>query len=494
MKQNRKLAAAVACAMLIGLCGGHALADGTPDPSQIVTPPELIGQVSPDTALSGSAESSAPDAPSSLFPLSEHRDLVVEGTQSQTSQDIRDKETMEDPEGTVSFENLERRVRENNLTMLALDENLNAIDAMDLEEMREGLTQAVDMLQTQKDQLQGLVDGVSSVLDGISRVLDKLCLNSEIVGVAEFFLLAFPQSTIMTLDTQLATCQDTIDQIDNGVIEAQTDDAAAQIANAQNQIVMGAQTLYITLLGLEQTQQNLERSLAALDRTSAELDIRYEMGQISALTLAEVKSGRTSLLSGMKTLEMNLTGLRRQLEAMLGLEETPGTIQLAPLTAVTAEDLAELDYDRDLEWVMKRSYTLEAAEKAWHDAADSYYELRDSDTAADYEVEAARYSMRAADLSHQAAEQSLGLSFAALWDQIADQQQVLSAAKTALAVQQDTYAAAQLKYEQGVLSHNKLLDAADTLESARDTVETEQIDLFTSLNTYRWAVKHGILN
>jgi len=490
MKHKRKLAAALACALAIGLCGGHVLADGAPDPSQIVAPPTLIGSAPSDGPLSGEADTPAPELPSATLPLlNEHRDLVVDG--EDVSQDLAPSE---DPEGTVSFENLEARVREHNLTMLALDENLNAIDAVDLEEMREGLTQAVDMLQTQKDQLQGLVDGVSSVLDKIGTVLDKLCLNSEIVGVAEFFLLAYPQSTIMTLDTQLATCQDTIDQIDNGIIEEQTDDAAAQITNAQNQIVMGAQTLYVSLLGLEQTQQNLQRSLAALDRTVAELNVRYEMGQISALTLAEVQSGRTTLLSGMQTLEMNLTGLRRQLEAMLGLEETPGTIQLAPLQAVTAEELAEMDFEADLKQVKKRSYTLESAENAWHDAADSYHELRDTDTAADYEVDAARYSMRAADLSRQAAEQTLELSFAALWDQIADQQQVLAAAQTALAVQQDTYAAARLKYEQGALSYNKLCDAADTLESARDTVETEQIDLFTAMNTYRWAVKHGILN
>ena len=483
MKQNRKLAAALACALAIGLCGGQVLADGTPAPGQIVTAPEIIGQASPETVLSG--EVTAP---------TEHRDLVVENDAPQTSQDIRDDKTGEDPAGTLSFENLEQRVRANNLTMLALDENLNAVEAMDLEEMRDGLTQAVDMLQTQKDQLQSLVDGTTSVLDKIAGVLDKLCLNSEIVGVAEFFLLAYPQSAVLTLETNLETCQDTIDQIDNGILEEQMDDAAAQITNAQNQIVMGAQTLYITLLGLEQTQQNLERSLAALDRTAAELDVRYEMGQISALTLAEVKSGRTTLLSGMKTLEMNLTALRRQLEAMVGLEETPGTIQLAPLKAVTAEELAALDYDRDLEDLKDRSLTLETANDTWHEAADSYYELRDSGEAADYEVESARYTMRAADLSRQAAEQTLELSFASLWDQIADQQQVLAAAKTALAVQQDTYAAAQLKYEQGVLSHNKLLDASDTLESARDTVETEQLDLFTYLNTYRWAVAHGILN
>ena len=75
-----------------------------------------------------------------------------------------------------------------------------------------------------------------------------------------------------------------------------------------------------------------------------------------------------------------------------------------------------------------------------------------------------------------------------------DQQQVLSAAKTALAVKQDSYAAAQIKYEQGAISKNKLLESRDATEDAQDAVDTAAVDLFTAYNNYRWAVDHGILN
>lgn len=44
-------------------------------------------------------------------------------------------EIVPDPVGTVSFENLERRIREHNLQLLALEENVASLEGMDYEAM-----------------------------------------------------------------------------------------------------------------------------------------------------------------------------------------------------------------------------------------------------------------------------------------------------------------------------------------------------------------------
>ena len=72
--------------------------------------------------------------------------------------------------------------------------------------------------------------------------------------------------------------------------------------------------------------------------------------------------------------------------------------------------------------------------------------------------------------------------------------QILDAAQVSLASQQSSYAASQLKYEQGTISKNTLLSAEDELHAAEDAVQNAAIDLFTAYNTYCWAVQHGILN
>ena len=78
--------------------------------------------------------------------------------------------------------------------------------------------------------------------------------------------------------------------------------------------------------------------------------------------------------------------------------------------------------------------------------------------------------------------------------QVKDFKQVLDAAKTALAVEQDNYSVSQLKYEQGNLSLNDLLEAEDKVKEAQETVDGAENDLFSAYHNYRWAVDYGILN
>lgn len=77
---------------------------------------------------------------------------------------------------------------------------------------------------------------------------------------------------------------------------------------------------------------------------------------------------------------------------------------------------------------------------------------------------------------------------------VADQQQILKASQTALALQQDTYASMELKYQQGSISKNALQDAKDDLDDAQTAVDTARHNLFTAYRTYRWAVDRGLLN
>ena len=495
MKHHKKLAAALACALAVSLCGGYVLADGTADSTQQVDAPLLIMPAPRPDSAAEETQSPAVETPSAVVtdpvtalatPMA-RKAFIVEGS-------ARPAETpaAEDAAGTVSFENLGPRMMENNLNILALDDNIEAIESIDYKEMEKGLRMALTMLSAQQDQLDQLVEGTTAALDGLNSVLADQNLGIDL-SVFRPSLVAYPQATIATLQSQIVSYTETLKQLKNGEIESQYDNVILQLRNAQRQIVMGGETLYLALLGLEQTYQGLERNLASLDRTLAELDVRYEAGQISALTLAEAKAGRTALVSGMATLEMNMTALRRQLEGMLG-EEITGTIQLQPLTAVTAEELASVNAEENLSEVKRRSYDLKSAKNARADAITEYNALRDNPTAAQYEVDMAYYTKSAADFTLQATEQSILLSFTALCDQIRDQQQILTAAQTTHSVKQSSYAAAQLKYEQGVISYNTLLTALDALNEAADAVDTAAIDLFTSYNNYCWAVEHGILN
>ena len=101
-------------------------------------------------------------------------------------------------------------------------------------------------------------------------------------------------------------------------------DVVRQLNNLQDQIVMAGESLYAALTAMEGQGTGLRQQLEGLDRTVEEMELRYQLGQISAMQLAEVKSGRTALESGLATLRMNVRNYKLQLEMLIGAEQTGG--------------------------------------------------------------------------------------------------------------------------------------------------------------------------
>ena len=267
-----------------------------------------------------------------------------------------------------------------------------------------------------------------------------------------------------------------------------------QLKNMEDSTIQMAQSAYITLLALEEQSAALARQDAALDRTLAELELRYQLGQISTMTLEQAKAGKIQLESGKATLDMNITALRRQLNAMVG-EELTAPLTLGALPAVTVEQLSAMDVEKDLEKAKAASYDLYAAKKTLDDAdeeyddsgAKSYYNERD------YKKVQARHKWQSAQYTYNATVQKYELTFRSLCDKVKDCAQILSAAKVSLECERSDLAAAQLKYEQGTISENALHTAEDELYTAQDTVSGAERDLFTAYNNYRWAVDYGLL-
>ena len=91
-----------------------------------------------------------------------------------------------------------------------------------------------------------------------------------------------------------------------------------QTETGRNQIIYGAQSLYITAISLERSLEDGQRGLAALDRSIAEMEKRYELGQISELTLLELKNTRTETNSSLTSLSLQIDRLKAQLSALVG--------------------------------------------------------------------------------------------------------------------------------------------------------------------------------
>lgn len=396
-----------------------------------------------------------------------------------------------DPEGTLSFANLDSRVRSGSLDYLYLEEMIAQVEAMDYEELKEDLREGLNEIAN----TQWALASASPDLSGLNALFPDLNPDPDsYLGFGDMLNGVVSMNTSTTqqsLRAQADALREQFDALKDGKIQKEAADGVRQMRNAQDNIVLLAQSAYIQLLEAQAGGATLDRALEALDRQLKELELRYQMGQISALTLQEVQVARASLVSSQQTLQNSLSTGLMNLENLVGAGFT-GSLELGELPAVTAEQLAAMDLEADLAAAKEISYTLYAAQTALDDAKETYEDADYRST--DYRFIQAQHAWQAAQYSYQGAVRSFELSFRTLYNQVKDYAQVLQAAQTALAAEQDSFAAAQMKYEQGTISQNAMLTAQDEVGTAQDKVNTAQRNLFSAYNNYRWAVGHGILN
>ncbi len=410
-------------------------------------------------------------------------EVAPESTPSQPQQEVT--ATPADAEGTLSFANLDNRVRSGSLDYLYLESMIAQVEAMDYEKLKEDLRDGLNSIAN----AQWALETQTPDFSGLNNALPNSYLGTALNGVVSISTSVTKQS----LRTQYDALRQQFDDLKDGKIQKEAADGVRQMRNAQDNIVLLAQSAYIQLLEAQAGSATMDRALTALDRQLTELELRYQMGQISALTLQEVQAARTSLVSSQLTLQNSLrTGLMN-LENLVGVPFS-GTLQLGELPAVTDDQLAAMDLESDLAAAKEISYTLYAAQKALDDAKETFEEADDDYGPKAYQFIQAQHAWQAAQYTHQGAIRKFELSFRTLYNQVKDYAQVLQAAETSLAVEQDSFAAAQLKYEQGTISKNAMLTAQDEVSTARDKVNTAQRNLFSAYNNYRWAVDHGILN
>lgn len=359
-------------------------------------------------------------------------------------------------------------MRENNLQLLALEQSVLSIEDIDYDKLYDQLWhQLNDLAQAQ----WGLVQ--------MSKFMSEYDYRTS-----------YDQ-----LDRAYDAVREQFDAIKEGDMQKDNADLVRQLNNLEDQIVMAGESLYAALTAMESQERSLQRQLGGLDRTVEEMELRYQLGQISAMQLAEAKSGRSSLESGLATLGMNVANYKLQLEMLIGAEQT-GEISLGALPEVTEEQLQKMDPERDLAAAKDKSYELYDAEKTLEDARDQYKEDADNwgYNEKHMEYRNAKRTWQAAQYTYNNTVQNYELKFRTLYAQVGDYRQIWEAAKVSLECERSSYEASELKFQQGTISRNALLTAEDELREAEEKVRAAAGDLFSTYNTYCWAVQHGILN
>ena len=241
-------------------------------------------------------------------------------------------------------------MKEKSYALLALEESIALVESTDYEKVEQELRDGLNEIADAQWKMTALGSAGAMAYDA------TLATQAAIGAVGG----AVGRLASQSLQTQYDALRERFDAVRDGELQKDNAGVVHQLKNMEDSTIQMAQSAYITLLGLEEQSAALARQDAALDRTLAELELRYQLGQISTMTLEQAKAGKIQLESGKATLDMNITALRRQLNAMVG-EELTAPLTLGALPAVTAEQLSAMDVEKDLEKAKAASYDLYAA-------------------------------------------------------------------------------------------------------------------------------------
>ena len=373
-----------------------------------------------------------------------------------------------DAEGTLSFANLAGRMKESYYPLLALKESIDDVESHDYEWRYENLRKRLNEIASEQ----------------------WMAISSDPTG------LGFGAMAAQSYQSTYDTFRDQFDGIKDGTVQKDDEDALWKYHNGENLAVIGGESLYIQIKSYQAQDEAITRGLAQLDRTIRELELRQELGQVSAVTVEQLKATRAQTASQQQTLRTGIDAMLLTLKSMVGAE-LGEPLTLGALPKVTEAQLAAMDLEADLEKAKEASYSLYDAKKQIDDFRKGTYkdviDLFGSNEKI-FEVSQVKHALKAMQINYEDTEQTYELNFRTLYAQVKDAAQVLEAKKAALVSQEKSYAVSALKYEQGSISANALADAKDELASAKDDVSSAERDLFSKYHTYQWAVEYGILN
>lgn len=365
-----------------------------------------------------------------------------------------------DAEGTLRFENLKTQMRESNLSLQSLQATLDLQKGYDRK------------------------SAYNHLIDTINELVDQGWEYSQTPATAA--LGAQMNATADSLRPQLETLEE---ENYNETLEGIT----RQLEDAIKQQLSAAETIYLNILALEAGLIDLNRGLVTLADNLRELELRYSLGQVSALTVEQLRATQTSSLLQKKTMEQNLGDLRASFAILVGdpklAEAELGGV--SPNADWTRSLLAK-DYEVALAQTKKRSYAFYSAEKAKKDADEAWDDAQRDIVSGTFSYKQAKQTHEAALATYQSTIKSLEQSFQTLYQSVLAARQETRAAETALQYQERSFSAAELKYQQGQIAEKQLNVVRDERAVAQSALDSAKLKEFTVLHKYRAAVEDGV--
>ena len=368
----------------------------------------------------------------------------------------------------LSFDTLEKTVREGNVSIRSYQQTVESAEKTDV-----------------SDQYVNKYFNLSQQIDAYDKQISSLKKSRDSIEDTDLRKTITAQISVLqaTRDSLYQQYKDLDDDEDNAKDEQKktVDSTRRQMQNNADTICLSAENHYISLASMQYSLAQTERSLQQLDRSIAQTKKQVALGIATKNTLSGLESQRELLAAQQKSAQTSADSLANTLAIQCGYP-TGTEITIESLPEVTAEQLASIDYETDLAEALKNSYSIWSADDSVRKASDDY----------ENDVTNNLHAYEAAKIQRDATEESVKSSFRKLYKTMQEKNTAMTAAQTDLAQAQKTFAVSQLQYNRGMISRIKFEEAQDTYTTAQETAENARTDLLTAYNNYQWA-KRGVM-
>lgn len=369
----------------------------------------------------------------------------------------------------LTFDTLEKTVREGNVSIRSYQQTVESAEKTDV-----------------SDQYINKYFNLSQQIDAYDRQIRELKKSRD--GITDTALLASINAQIKLLQAQRESLHRQYNDLDDDEDDAKDEQkntvnsTRRQMQNNADTICMSAENNYISLASMQYSLAQTERSLQQLDRTIAQTKKQVALGIATKNTLSGLQSQRELLAAQQKSAQTSADSLRNTLAIQCGYP-TGTEITIEALPGVTNEQLAAIDYEKDLAAALENSYSIWSANDSVRKASDDY----------ENDVTNNLHAYEAAKIQRDATEESVKSSFRKLYKTMQEKITAMAAAQGDLTQAQKTFAVSELQYKRGMISRLKYEEAQDTYTTAQETAENARTDLLTAYNNYEWATR-GVMS
>ncbi|ODA41426.1 TolC family protein [Desulfosporosinus sp. BG] len=358
--------------------------------------------------------------------------------------------------GIINFEDIGPLITEQNL-QVAINQNNREDSNVGAGKLRKDIRDINRRLDKINDEKHGL-----SMPDDASLII---ALNTEKSALLD---------QLKTLERQLEDMPTSVDS---------TDTSSTMSDNTQIRTAEGA---FITLNALKLASSDLSMSITNLQNQLSTMQLREKLGVVSHTEVDNLNTMlmnmQTQLVSNQLQQESNV----RQLRDLLNDQDSTLQIGSVPMTD---ENFTVADKDADLKQALENSYTIKALDDKIVLLEDNLARAEKDNGLSSTEYKTAKYALDNANLTLAQQKNKLNTDYSSILDDIAKKQSNLQLEEQKLADKKVALSEAQIKMNLGMITQLDLDSATTDYQTQEDTVKTDQIQLFSSINSYNWFLK-----